>query len=193
LSDLESQLLENVGSKLPQIMERQQSGEEQLAEEHSAQEEPAQEEIAQTEPMQEKPAPVTTETLNRELLEASKKLVEIERGVLGGLQHRVDRSRYYRRGFDILLKEDVRVKRIEGWQPYDAFVRRQLGGSYDFIDLVGQRHDRVQNMITEWTRQLQATELLGLQRAAKREESAERPLRRRELTLFFMAAVFPII
>lgn len=60
----------------------------------------------------------------------------------GGLSYRVYRSRYYVNYFKTVIP-DLRIDRIEGFQPYDAFVRRRLFGRYEFIDRLGQRLEQL--------------------------------------------------
>ena len=60
----------------------------------------------------------------------------------GGLEYRVERSRYYVRQWRDGLK-DLRILRIEGFQPYDSFVERRLGATFDYIHRLGLRYDRI--------------------------------------------------
>jgi hypothetical protein len=65
-----------------------------------------------------------------------------------GLLYRIERSRYYVQQFDDNVKL-LRIKRIEGDQPYDQFIRRRLGSEFDFIDRLGRRYERATaNMVT---------------------------------------------
>ncbi len=43
--------------------------------------------------------------------------------------------------------DGLRIKRLEGYQPYDEFVERRLGGIFGFIDGVEQRIDQLKS---EW-------------------------------------------
>jgi hypothetical protein len=61
----------------------------------------------------------------------------------GGLEYRVDRSRYYQGQFTRSL-DWLRIGRVEGFQPYDEFVKRRLGGAFDFIDRLGHQFARMQ-------------------------------------------------
>jgi hypothetical protein len=58
-----------------------------------------------------------------------------------GLSYRIERSRYYVKLFDDNVKL-LRVRRVEGDQPYDQFIRRRLGSQFDFIDRLGIRYER---------------------------------------------------
>lgn len=86
---------------------------------------------------------------NRETLEgALKQLQMIGRGMNGGLAYRVYRSRYYVHSLYKML-EDFDARRIEGFQPYDAFVRRRLSETYEVIDRTGTRLRRLRERFTE--------------------------------------------
>lgn len=93
-----------------------------------------------------------------DLVEFSEELNTIETSIPGGVRHRVERSRYYRDQFEKILP-DMHIERIPGWQAYNEFVHRKLGGSYDFIDIVGQRYDRIQTSLTRLTAQLRTAEM----------------------------------
>lgn len=65
-----------------------------------------------------------------------------------GLLYRIERSRYYVKQFEENVKL-LRIKRLEGDQPYDQFIRRRLGSEFDFIDRLGIRYERAtRNMVT---------------------------------------------
>jgi Protein of unknown function (DUF3422) len=68
-------------------------------------------------------------------------------GAPTGLPYRVERSRYYIEQFNKNVVA-LRIKRIEGCQPYDEFVQRRLGATYDFIDRLGRRYGRAINSLT---------------------------------------------
>jgi len=86
---------------------------------------------------------------NREALEgALKRLQMIGRGINGGLAYRVYRSRYYVHSLDKMLK-DFDTQRIEGFQPYDAFIRRRLSETYEVIERTGTRLRRLRERFTE--------------------------------------------
>ena len=63
-----------------------------------------------------------------------------------GLLYRIERSRYYVKQFDENVKL-LRIKRVEGDQPYDQFIKRRLGSEFDFIDRLGVRHERATQTI----------------------------------------------
>jgi hypothetical protein len=64
-----------------------------------------------------------------------------------GLSYRIEQSRYYVAVFHSFLKF-LRIKRLEGDQPYDEFIERRLGAEFNFIDRLGKRYERAMNNIT---------------------------------------------
>ena len=72
---------------------------------------------------------------------------------------RIEQSRSYVKRWN----EDIgflRIKRIDGHQPYSEFVTRRFGPIFDHIDRLGQRHDHMINTDTQ-------QEIAFLQRAAE--------------------------
>src|SRR5262249_334495 len=65
----------------------------------------------------------------------------------GGLSYRIERSRYYVTQFRDGIS-GLRIRRIESFQPYDVFVERRLAATFDFIDRLGKRHERLENHIS---------------------------------------------
>ena len=65
-----------------------------------------------------------------------------------GLLYRIERSRYYVTQFEANMSP-LRIRRIDGDQPYDQFIERRLGSEFDFIDRLGRRYERAtRNMVT---------------------------------------------
>jgi hypothetical protein len=65
-----------------------------------------------------------------------------------GLLYRIERSRYYVKQFNDTVKL-LRIRRLEGDQPYNQFIERRLGSEFDFIDRLGIRYERaMRNMVT---------------------------------------------
>jgi hypothetical protein len=58
-----------------------------------------------------------------------------------GMLYRIERSRYYVEQFNANLKA-LRIRRLEGYQRYDEFVRHRLGPVFDFINRLGIRYER---------------------------------------------------
>jgi hypothetical protein len=73
-------------------------------------------------------------------------LAKINNDLPGGIPFRVKRSLYYRRQFAESL-HILRINRVEGFQPYDQFVQRKLGASYDFIAQVGDLYADIRSEI----------------------------------------------
>jgi uncharacterized membrane-anchored protein len=65
------------------------------------------------------------------------------------LAYRIDRSRYYVSQVRSNV-EFLRIKRLEGYQPYDQFVERRVGGEFDFIDRLGRRYERAKMIFRCW-------------------------------------------
>jgi len=81
--------------------------------------------------------------------EAHRKLNEITSGFLQtgcGLSYRIERSRYYVKQFSKYCAF-LRIKRLEGFQPYSQFIERRLGDEYDYINRLGIRYERAANTI----------------------------------------------
>jgi hypothetical protein len=64
-----------------------------------------------------------------------------------GMSYRVERSRYYVEQFNANL-EALRIRRLEGYQRYDEFVRHRLGPVFDFIHRLGIRRERAVNALS---------------------------------------------
>jgi hypothetical protein len=64
-----------------------------------------------------------------------------------GLTYRVERSRYYVEQFNSNVRA-LRLGRLEGCQPYDEFVERRLGATFDFIHRLGLRYERAVNSLS---------------------------------------------
>jgi hypothetical protein len=111
------------------------------------------------------------------------------KSIRGGLAYRVERSRYYRQQFNILVKA-AGIERVGGFQPYDKFVERRLGATYDLINMVGLRLIRLQQLITAFSRQTTSSELLVLQDKITGEAGAIERLQAGAEIAFF-AFLFP--
>jgi len=120
--------------------------------------------------------------LNRQLANVQRELAEGSRNIRGGLSYRTERSGYYLRQFDDLVRA-LRIRRIEGFQRYDQFVNRRLGATFEFIETIGQRYERLQRKISILSQQLRTTELAHQTGVIERlQESAE---------IGFFAVLFP--
>jgi hypothetical protein len=74
-----------------------------------------------------------------ELREFGSKLSAIGSDIRGGLPYRVARSRLYAESYDNIL-QGMRIERIEGFMPYDEFIRRRVRENFSFISRLGDRH-----------------------------------------------------
>lgn len=79
---------------------------------------------------------------------AAKEISAIQASVEdGGLSYRVERTSYYVKQINNLLPT-LRIDRIEGFQPYDQFIRRRLYGTFDFIERMGVVYADLRSEIT---------------------------------------------
>lgn len=60
----------------------------------------------------------------------------------GDMGYRIERSQYYVRQFREGLPA-LRIKRVEGYQPYQFFVERRLGPAFSFLNALRMQYDRV--------------------------------------------------
>jgi hypothetical protein len=89
-----------------------------------------------------------------------------------GLLYRVERSRYYVQRFRSTVAQ-MRILRVEGYQKYDQFVERRLGGSFDFINRLGRRYERAVSSLSL----LDEYNLPSTEHGAKLEDRQLRALR----------------
>jgi hypothetical protein len=138
----------------------------------------------------------SAERITEKLPSFEQRLAEIGQGmkdktrhIIGGLAYRVERSRYYQGQFDGLVR-DLGVEPIEGYPTYDWAVRRRLGGIYDFINTVGRRYERLQQMVGRLDRQVRTSKLLILQSELK-DYSAEIDKIQEKAEKAFFFVLFP--
>lgn len=120
---------------------------------------------------------IDIEGAERGLFEVSEKLRGIKDTINGGLPYRVERSRYYHSQFTDLVAA-LRIEkegRIEGFQPYDQFVKHRLGSAYAFIDMVGIRYNRLELSTNTISQQIRTAEAAAQTRtiATLQEESVK--------------------
>lgn len=84
------------------------------------------------------------------LLAVNKHLTELNEFADGGLVYRIEQSRYYAEAFRSRI-QDLRIGRIEGFQPYDAFARRRIFQLFSKIDQIGRRYDALGRRVDRWT------------------------------------------
>lgn len=70
------------------------------------------------------------------------KLKNLARVGITKINWRIYRTRYYVESFQ-QLQEELRINRIEGYQPYSEFVARRLGASWEFVERLGDRLERM--------------------------------------------------
>jgi len=87
-----------------------------------------------------------TKDIHKRLTAIANDIGEIGKDISGGLSYRVYRAAFFSTTFKSVV-QDLDVQRIEGWQPYDEFVRRRLYSAYDFIARVGERMTRLQKRL----------------------------------------------
>ncbi len=104
------------------------------------------------------------------LIEVSANLDEMGFGAVGGLHFRLNRSAYYVREFNILLKT-LRIRNIPTWTSYEQFVQRGLGPAFHYLRSVGKRLRRVRARLLSITETIETTALVG-QSAATRHNTA---------------------
>ncbi len=104
------------------------------------------------------------------LIDVSSKLDELGFGAIGGLHFRLNRSAYYVREFNILLKT-LRIHNIPTWTSYEQFVRRGLAPAFHYMASVGKRLRAVRTRLLTITETIETTALVG-QSAATRHNTA---------------------
>jgi hypothetical protein len=62
------------------------------------------------------------------------------------IEYRVERVLHYWKQFQSLLS-GLRIVRIEGFQPYDQFVKRRLSGSINLVGNIGRRYQLVRQEV----------------------------------------------
>jgi hypothetical protein len=100
---------------------------------------------------------LSDQLLNRKSLEERRNFLKDLRAnlayatnnIVGGISYRIERSRYYVARF-WSTAEGLRIERVEGFQPYDEFVKRRFSGTWDRIDRLGYRLSRLQGRIDDF-------------------------------------------
>jgi hypothetical protein len=105
-----------------------------------------------------------------DLIDVSSKLDGLGFGTVGGLHFRLNRSAYYVREFQILLKT-LRINNIPTWISYEQFVRRGLAPAFDYLASVGERLRAVRSRLLTITETIETSALVG-QSAATRHNKA---------------------
>lgn len=83
------------------------------------------------------------------LLDINKRLTALNTHADGGLVFRIEQSRLYADEFVSRL-QDLRVDRIEGYPPYDAFARRRVIHLFARIQQIGRRYTALGRRVDRW-------------------------------------------
>lgn len=105
-------------------------------------------------------------TYKSKLVEFAERFNKLDRCAVGGLSFRIERSRYYAASFRNQVK-DLRIVRIEGWQPYHEFVRRYLFQIFDGIQSIGRRYEALGRKIDRLRADAQVAQIASLLRKAE--------------------------
>lgn len=77
----------------------------------------------------------------------------------GGLQYRTERALFYVQRFYEEWKA-LRGQRIEGFQPYEAFVERRIGENWEYLRRLRARHGQISSSLSLLYNELRAAEAL---------------------------------
>ena len=108
-----------------------------------------------------------------DLIDISSKLDELGFGAIGGLHFRLNRSAYYVREFQILLKT-LHINNIQSWISYEQFVQRGLAPAFHYMAGIGKRLRAVRARLLTTTETIETSALVG-QSAATRHNTAVLP------------------
>jgi hypothetical protein len=115
--------------------------------------------------------------------------------VNGGLLYRINRSRYYAAIFRSAIK-DMRPRKLEGWQTYEEFFRRNLYSHFDEIDQIGQRYEALAERINRLTHARNTEKLNDFQTTMIRIQRLGEIIGLAAFTYYgghILATVFPIL
>lgn len=104
------------------------------------------------------------------LIAISTELDRISQQSIGGLPFRVMRSKHYIKMFDSQI-DGLRVKRIETWVPYDEFVARGLRPTFEFIEAVGVRLDKLRGRLQNAMQAVQTSAIVAQTEATRQVSS----------------------
>lgn len=92
------------------------------------------------------------------------------RKAAGGLLYRINRSRYYANDFKLRMT-DMLIERIEGWEPYDLFMHRNMFPIIDHIDSIGKRFDALAARVERLTEASDVDEQIKVQTGLMKVQS----------------------
>jgi hypothetical protein len=99
-----------------------------------------------------------TKRLQSLLTHQSLKLTRVGKDGAGWLVYRTSHSKYYAEAYKDRLR-DLRVVRIEGWQPYDEFVRRYLFQFFGDISRIGERYESLSRRLARYVELAQTQQI----------------------------------
>lgn len=62
--------------------------------------------------------------------------------IIGGISYRIERMRYYRSEVSETILQ-LGIGRIEGFQRYDEFIQRKFSNTFNFIEALGSRYEKL--------------------------------------------------
>jgi hypothetical protein len=110
----------------------------------------------------------TTEEWSRLLEKSREYLVEADMALAprdsseGGVGHRIQRARYYIAQFVSGLPR-LDISAVGDYQRYDTFVQSKLGEAFNFLHVLGDRHDRVRREERALMEQVRNERIAGAQ------------------------------
>lgn len=107
----------------------------------------------------------TARKTREDLNEVFKRLAKLSATVPYGLAYRIVHSHHAVSTLKTIMK-DLRVQRIQGWQPYNEFLRRRLFSVFDSIEDMGGRLDQLRSRANSLLNQIHTAKLVDYQRAA---------------------------
>lgn len=110
--------------------------------------------IGESEPATSAAPPVDPPRENPVLLLAQTQrwMTEADKKVLGGVEYRIERSRYYILRFHKGMAA-LQIRPFGDMQPYNAFVERRLGPAFGYVEMLSSRYERVRRDIRSLTQQ----------------------------------------
>jgi hypothetical protein len=102
----------------------------------------------------------------RDLIRVSRLLDDLGRRAEGGLQSRINRSRYYAETYREILKT-MRCGNIETWWTYDQFASRCVDPVFRLIDGIGHRLERLRDRLQNTMESVQTSAIVNQTEATR--------------------------
>jgi hypothetical protein len=102
----------------------------------------------------------------RQLIAISRLLDDLGRRAVGGIQYRINRSRYYAETYRKLL-ESMRCGNIETWWTYDQFANRSVDPVFRLIDGIGQRLEKLRERLRSTMESVQTSAIVNQTEATR--------------------------